>query len=112
MADDLLTVLTRFHREVVLPDIERIVDIKVDALRDDMNAHFDEIYTRLDFLRGEYDAVVAGIKRLEQRMDRLDQRMDGVERTLKGMDLRQELAEIKARLVDVEQRLAELEAEQ
>ena len=54
MADDLLTVLTRFHREVVVPDMERIVgvvDRKVDALRDDMNSHLDAIYKRLDDIR-------------------------------------------------------------
>ena len=52
MADDLLTTLTRFHREVVLPDVERVVDKvvtpKIDALRDEMNSHFDAIYKRLD----------------------------------------------------------------
>ena len=57
MAEDLLPILTRFHREVVLPDIKRVVG----DLRDEMNArftaldgHFDAIYQRFDKLETEY----------------------------------------------------------
>ena len=45
MAEDLLPMLTRFHREVVLPDIKRVGD-----LRDEMSARF----TALD---GQFDAI-------------------------------------------------------
>jgi hypothetical protein len=63
MPDDLLQVLTRFHREVVLPDIERVVDsrfMKVDQLRDEMLTHFDAIYHRLDRLETEYQMAHNG----------------------------------------------------
>ena len=54
MADDLLGVLTRFHREVVLPDIERIVDEKIGSriapLREEMLGNFDALLKRFDAL--------------------------------------------------------------
>lgn len=50
MADDLIPVLTRFHREVLLPDVKRIVGEAVGELRTEMNAHFDELNKRFDRL--------------------------------------------------------------
>ena len=50
MADDLLGVLTRFHSEVVLPDIERIVDEKIAPLREEMLGNFDALLKRFDAL--------------------------------------------------------------
>ena len=60
MADDLIPILTRFHREVVLPDIERIVGEAVDGLEGRMNAHFDAIYKRFEKLETQYQMLVAG----------------------------------------------------
>ncbi len=59
MAEDLIPILTRFHREVVLPDIQRIVGEAVDGLEGRMNAHFDAIYQRFDRLETEYHMLVA-----------------------------------------------------
>jgi hypothetical protein len=53
MSDDLLKVLTRFHREVVVPDIDRLVDeriSKTDKKFDEILTHFDAIYQRFDRL--------------------------------------------------------------
>ena len=50
MGDDLIPVLTRFHREVLLPDVKRIVGEGVGELRTEMNARFDEINKRFDRL--------------------------------------------------------------
>lgn len=54
VADELFSVLTRFHREVVLPDIERVVDERLDAritpLRQEMRSNFDAIHRRPDRL--------------------------------------------------------------
>jgi hypothetical protein len=65
MADDLIPILTRFHREIVLPDIERVVG----GLRDEMNArfaaqdaHFVAIYQRFDRLEAEYQSRVDGLQ--------------------------------------------------
>jgi len=68
--EDLVQVLTKFHREVVLPDIKRVVG----DLRDEMNARFtsldgdfDAIYQRFDKLETEYQMLLAGLKRVEER---------------------------------------------
>jgi hypothetical protein len=48
VAEDLFATLLRFHREIVLPDVQR--------------------------LETEYQMVVAGLRRLEDRMDRVEAR--------------------------------------
>jgi hypothetical protein len=58
VADDLIPVLTRFHREELLPDVKRIVGEAVGQLRTEMNAHFDAIYQRFDRLEAEYHMLV------------------------------------------------------
>jgi hypothetical protein len=63
MAGEPLTfdTLVRFHREVVVPDIERIVDSRVggriDALRNEMLSHFDGVYKRFDRLESEIESA-------------------------------------------------------
>jgi hypothetical protein len=68
MYDELFGVLMRFHREIVVPDIERIVgeavgrvDLKVDALRDEMLTNFDAVYVRFDRLESEYEELNAAM---------------------------------------------------
>jgi hypothetical protein len=60
VADDLLPLLTRFHREVLVPDVKRIVGEAVEGLEQRINGRFDEIngrfdatYQRLDGLESE-----------------------------------------------------------
>jgi chromosome segregation ATPase len=103
MAEDLLSVLTRFHSEVVLPDIERIVDTRITPLRQEMLSHFDAIYRRFDRLESEYAALKVGLQRVEERLNTVDQKLD-------RMALRSELLDLKGRVVALEQRIAELEA--
>jgi len=109
--DELLSVLTRFHREVVVPDIERIVNDSVGgvnspltALRQEMLSHFDGIYRRFDRLESEYQAVSAALKRLEDRVAAVEQKLD-------RLALRTELVELKARVATLEDRIAQLESE-
>lgn len=59
MADQPLTLnaLVQFHRDVVAPDLDRIVsrlDVRFNALRDEMLSNFDAIYKRFDRLESEY----------------------------------------------------------
>ena len=74
MPDELLSVLTKFHREVVVPDIERIVtdavgvvDSRVTTLRGEMLSHFDAMYKRFDRLEseGRRPRVACGGRRTE-----------------------------------------------
>ena len=108
MSDDLLNVLTRFHREVVVPDIERIVEAKIDAkitpLREEMLANFDAVFRRLDRLESEYQALSAAVERLEKRMTSIEEKID-------KLALRSELEELRERVVALEQRIAELESQ-
>jgi predicted nucleic acid-binding Zn-ribbon protein len=104
MSDDLLNVLTRFHREVVVPDIERIVDAKITPLREEMLANFDAVFRRLDRLESEYQALSAAVGRLEKRMTSIEEKID-------KLALRSELEELRERVVALEQRIAELESQ-
>ena len=64
MAEDLLPLLTRFHREVVLPDIQRVVGelrLEMNERFAGLDAHFDAIYQRFDSLEGQ-------IRILEERL--------------------------------------------
>lgn len=62
--EDLIPILTKFHREIVVPDIERIVAASEQRLRSEFSSHFDAIYQRFDRLESEYQMLVAG--RLEE----------------------------------------------
>jgi len=70
--EKLISVLTRFQREVVLHDTERIVanaiagvDSRVSTLRDETLSHFDAVYKRFDRLEIEYHALAAAMRRIE-----------------------------------------------
>jgi len=100
--DDLIPILTRFHREIVVPDIERIVGASEQRLRDEIHSLFDSVSRQIEELRIEYHMLVAGLKRLEERMDRLEQRMD-------KMALRSELVDLKARVDGLQEQVRTLE---
>jgi predicted nuclease with TOPRIM domain len=105
--EDLVHVLTKFHREIVVPDIERIVGNAVEGaerrLRDEMQTGFDALAQRLERLQTEYHMLVAGLKRVEERLDRVEQRLD-------RMALRSELLELKARVDGLQEQVRTLEA--
>ena len=107
MAEDLLPILTRFHREVFIPDVKRVVGEAVDALEQRINArfdgHFDGIYQRFDRLETEFQMLVAGLKRVEERLDRVEQKLD-------KMALRSELLELKTRVDGLQEQVRILEA--
>ena len=71
VADDLFDVLMRFHREVVIPDMERLEERlearlggRIDELRDEILGRFDAVYKRFDRLESEYHALSAAVKKL------------------------------------------------
>ena len=105
--EDLIPILAKFHRDVLLPDVKRVVAEAVEAserrLRDEMQTGFDALAQRLDRLETEYQMIVAGLKRLDERMDRIEQRMD-------KMAIRSELLELKARVDGLQEQVRTLEA--
>lgn len=101
--DDLVQVLTRFHRDIVVPDIERIIGASEQRLRNEMQTLFDALAQRMDRLETEYHMLVVGLKRVEERLDRMEQRLD-------RMALRSELLELKARVEGLQEEVRTLEA--
>lgn len=88
--DKLLAILARFHREIVLPDIERVVgDLGEEMSRrlGALGGCFSKIYKGFDRLETEYHALVTGLKRAEERLDK--------------MALRSELLDLRARVEDL-----------
>jgi len=103
MSDLTLEVLTKFHRDVVLPDIERIVSRVVGDLELRLNGHLDAIYQRLERLETEYQMLVVGMRRIEDRLDRIEQRLDKVA-------LKSEVQELRSKVEALERRIAEIDA--
>jgi predicted nuclease with TOPRIM domain len=107
VSGDLVSVLAKFHRDVLLPDVQRLVADAVEGserrLRDEMQGHFDALAQRLDRLETEYAMVKLGIQRIEERLDRLEEKVD-------KLALRSELVELKARLAGLQEKVQALEA--
>jgi hypothetical protein len=57
VADDLIPVLTRFHREVLLPDVKRIVGEAVGQLQTEMNERFVEVNGRFEAIYKRFDRL-------------------------------------------------------
>ena len=106
--EDLIPVLTKFHREVVVPDIERIVGTVTEGLerrlRDEMHTLFDSLAHEIQELRTEYHMIVAGMKRIEERLDRVEQQ-------LQKLALRSELLDLKARVDGLQEQVRVLESQ-
>lgn len=72
MNDELWSTLLRFHREITLPDIDRIVAGRINSVRDELaafkretHANFDAVWKRFDRLESEYHSLASAVKRLE-----------------------------------------------
>lgn len=101
MADDLVAVLSRFHRDVLQPDIERIVAASEQRLHDEMQGHFDSIYQRLDRFETEYHMRFVGVRRIE----------DSLAAQAKDREhVRAEIASLKSRVAVLDEQIRGLEA--
>jgi hypothetical protein len=72
VADDLLNVLGRFHRDVLMPEVKAAIQESERRLRDTTLSHFDAIYRRFDRLEIEYHALAAAVGRVELRLGSAD----------------------------------------
>lgn len=102
-AEDLVPILTRFHRQIVLPDIKQVVEESVVQLRDEMHTMVDGLAQRLDKLETEYHMLVIGLKRVEERLERIEQKLDKTA-------LRSELVELKSRVDGLQAQIRALES--
>jgi DnaJ-domain-containing protein 1 len=82
IADELWSTLLRFHREIALPDVDRIVGARIEPLRDDLasfkretHANFDAVWNNLGRLQSEYHSLTAAMKRVEQRLARVEEKI-------------------------------------
>lgn len=57
MQNELLETLTKFHRDVLLPDVKR----EVGNLRDEMVARFDGINSHFDSIYARFGRLETGI---------------------------------------------------
>lgn len=75
--EDLVQALTKVHREVFAPDLQRIAD----GLRIDLNARFDGLVRHFEAFNRRLDRIepgeaLASLKRIEERLDRIEVRLD------------------------------------
>ena len=117
MADEeLWKTLVRFHREVIAPDFNDVLDQRLNALRTELRSDFygalDAFGKRLERVETELIAVTAGLKRVEQRVSALEERAASMEQKLEALTLRSEVVELRSHIAQLEQRIAQLEKEQ
>jgi chromosome segregation ATPase len=129
MSEDVLKAISALH-ETLLPEIQRIVDDRMErtdgalaTLGQDMVSHFDGVYTRLGRLEDEYQAMKAGLRRIEENMATVERRLAALEARVAGLDTRTgqvdekldqfaaraELDELKERVAEINARIAQLE---
>jgi predicted nucleic acid-binding Zn-ribbon protein len=97
-----LAVLAKFHQDVFLPDVQRIVGEAVGSLERRIDAKFDSVYQRFDRLETEYQMLVAGVRRVEERLDALAQAQQ-------KYAMRSELQQLKAGVDALQQKIREIE---
>jgi len=78
------------------------LETRMDARFNDLAGHLDAIYERLDRLETEYQMIVVGLKRVEERLDAVEQRLD-------KMALRSDLEALKARVDELQGQVRVLE---
>ena len=102
MSDDLLSVLGRFHREVMLPELKQTVQDSERRIRDEMLFHFDALYKRLGSLEVEYQSLSEAVRRIEAVL--------GSDSTLRPDSIQEQIRELKARVAELQRRIDELES--
>lgn len=102
---DLFHTLMQFHREIAVPDMQRMIDKQSEVMNarfDQVYSLFDGVYTRFDRLESEMVALKGGLVRLEARLSDVESRLTNVE---------SRLANVESRLENVESRLSSVESD-
>jgi len=137
MSDQPLTlaVLAQFHREIILPDVRRIVheavSDAVSASERRLHGHIDGILHKLDKLETEYESLKVGLRRvetqgvaiealhrdllaavnrLEERLSRVEHQVDSLVEATQKDPLRAELIDLRARVDSLEAQVRSLES--
>jgi hypothetical protein len=73
--EELAAALVKFHREVLLPDVERLVSAAAGSwesrLRDEMRGLFVTLSQRFERLELQSHMIGVAVRRIEDRLDRL-----------------------------------------
>jgi chromosome segregation ATPase len=104
----LTTALAQFHREIIRPDVQQIVGDAVANSERRMQANFDSILHKLDKLETEYEALKAGLGRVEEDQKRMSQTLKVLENQYR--DLVAGFHRLEERLARVEKNVDELVA--
>ena len=108
----LTTALAQFHRDVIVPDMHRVFEGLFERLIkprfDEMDGHFDRIYHKLDKLETEYEALKAGLGRVEENQKRMGETLKVLESQYR--DLVAGFHRLEERLARVEKSVDELVA--
>lgn len=102
---DMFHTLMQFHREIALPDMQRMIDNQTDL----MNVRFDQVYTLFDGVFGKFDRLESELVALKGGLARVEARLTDVETRLTDVEAR--LTDVEARLTNVESRLSSVESE-
>ena len=71
--------LPRFHREVILPDIQRVAAESERRLVDQIERLWDALLDTRERRETEYLLLKSGIARVEERLERVDDRLSRIE---------------------------------
>lgn len=80
--DDPFALLLRFHQEVLLPDLARVIGAASERLNgrfDGVCVSLDAFDKRLDRVEAETQVLAAGVRRIEERMTALEQCLDRID---------------------------------
>lgn len=105
-----LSVLAQFHRDVIVPDMERMGQRIIDEMRREFNGQLDAIYKRFDRLEVEYQAIVSGLRRLEERLDRVEAGLREVVEAQQKLALKSDLETLKGRVDSLQAQIRAIEA--
>ena len=103
----LTTALVQFHREIVLPDLQKVVEASEGRLRNEMHGLHDSLLQKLAKLETEYEFLKVGLARVEGRLERIDQRLDGMDGRLVALETL--YRELLAAVNRLEERLSRVE---
>jgi chromosome segregation ATPase len=97
--DPILSALQNLEHNLV-ERLTAVMDRRFGEFRTEMNGRFDAIEKRLEHLEIEYQMIVAGLKRIEERLE-----TDAADRSR----LRAEASQLRAKVIDLDTRIREIE---
>jgi chromosome segregation ATPase len=102
---DILDTLKDFYGKIIEPRFDRI-DGRLDEHDQkfqDILKHFDEIYHRFERLETEYYSIIAGLKRIEDKLDREISKRELIEREIAA--LRERVSKLQERIENIDSQL-------